>query len=740
MCGIAGYIYLDGRALTREQDERVLTAMGDAIHHRGPDDTQLMIWDNVGFVFKRLSIVDLSTGRQPFDTPDGRICAMINGEIYNHQELRPELKQRYALSTQSDCEVVPYLYLDRGLSLFEPVNGMFAAALLDRQEKRVLLARDRIGIKPLFYCLTDAGKVLVFASELKALFAHPSVPRQFNWSAALARQATCDTRPHELSSYFRGIDRIPAGGILNLDLRRGQFNVHTYWQLPTDRSSEPVRPVSHYIEKYRDLLDKSVRLRLMADVGYGLFLSGGIDSAAIAALAARVTQFPTFSVFSRSTLGNGDAEASFRVARHLNLPNHQVMFDHLEANMTPGDWREILWSCELFDITAEQLFKYHLHGFAKERYPNLKVILLGQGSDEYAGGYMNWMTGREGPWNADNWRDLDSSLRAIEAQWAATDAGLLAGYLDLITQGVLDRSFFCEAAKWPLGRETWDLYVDYYRQNIDYHLWQEDRTASAHAIENRVPFLDHRLLTFLAKIPVEHHAELFVDKRILRMAVADLLPDDVTERPKGYFFYGKHQHHAFRIMLSVLTANSGELIDQALAGSDSTGGPLHANGLKSLVSRVAQDPTHKDLNRLLFLVNMGLLADMAGHAESPPPFREKLPVYELGAEEFEQIVARSKAQSEADIADDVVVSFPAGAALVEVKQSSAGGLAPWTWHIVNGGRIVQEVTSPAVATFLMHVDGQKSLSQIVADNRLNLSRVRKYLRQALEQNILEPVS
>lgn len=239
MCGIAGFINLDGRPLVNGQDEPILKRMGDAIHHRGPDDTQTMLWENVGFIFKRLSIVDLAGGRQPFTTQDGRVSAMVNGEIYNHQEIRKELAMRHRLASHSDCEVVPYLYIDRDKRMFDPVNGMFAVALLDRASRRLLLARDRLGIKPLFYCVADGGKVLVFASELKGLFAHPAVPREFDWSRALARTwSGRDTRPEEMASCFQGIDRVPAGSILDLDLSAGGFSVETYWRLPRERAND----------------------------------------------------------------------------------------------------------------------------------------------------------------------------------------------------------------------------------------------------------------------------------------------------------------------------------------------------------------------------------------------------------------------------------------------------------------------------------------------------------------------
>ena len=736
MCGIAGFIYLDGRPFVKHRDEPILRRMGDAIHHRGPDDTQTMLWENVGFVFKRLSIVDLEGGKQPFLTPDGRVSAMVNGEIYNHQEIRRGLEPRHALETHSDCEVVPYLYLDRDKELFDPVNGMFAAALLDRSKKRVLLARDRLGIKPLFYCVAGGGSVLVFASELKGLFMHPAVPRQFDWTSALARTwSGRDTRPEEMASCFHGIERVPAASMLDLDLGSGNFSVAPYWHLPRNRTDDSSKPASYYIERYRELLQQSVRYRLMADVEYGIFLSGGIDSAAIAALAAQEKQCPTFSVFSQSTLA--DAEGSYTTAQHLGLPNHQVFFDDQSVIVKPEDWRRIIWSCEFSIVHAEALFKYYLHQFAKARYPQLKVILLGQGSDEFAGGYMSLITGKEGPWTADSWKDVGVALHNTDITRAADEVRLTGKFDDLIRQGVLDRAYICNAAGRDTTREVWDLYTDAFRVNIDAHLWHEDRIASAHAIESRVPFLDHELLTFLASIPVHYHAELFSDKQILRRAVADLIPESIATRTKGYFYGGKTQHHAYKLMHTILTANSGELIDQAIAGSDKTDGPLVADGLKSLVMSVGNDPKYSDLPRLMQLVNMGVLADLAANQYQLPAVEGSLPVRELTADQFEPMFADARFSNAIERLDDSIVVLPPGHSLIQVKKGTNGSMAPGSWYVINYGQAVLEVKSPTLLDFLLNVDGEKTVAQIVADNGLNLSRVRKQVAEVVAQSILQ---
>lgn len=628
MCGIAGFIRLDGQPISAGADIPVLHRMGEAMQHRGPDDGSTLIWNNVGLVFRRLSIIDVEGGTQPFETPDGRISSITNGEIYNHRDLRADLEKRHAFRSGSDCEVLPYLYLERDIGMFQPVNGMFATALLDRERRRLLLARDRLGEKPLFYCVPPHGRTLIFASELKALFASPDVPRRFDWQAMLTRVQNIDVGAGERPSGFIGIERLPAGAMLDLSLCDGSFRIHRYWNLPSRHESDSI-DANECVGRYRTLLEDSVRLREIADVGCGLFLSGGVDSSALAALVARRQTLPTFSINNAST--REDAAAAQRVASHLGLPNHQICFDRTASSAVSDDWRQILWSCEYADINAEQLFKYYLHAFARQRYPNLKVVLLGQGSDEFNGGYMGMILGRSPPFLPGDWQQMGEAIRDQDAAHTAFTSGMVGRARLLVENGVIRREFV-DALGGRRGDSTiWDLYVRLYRGNLDTHLWHEDRTAAAHSIENRVPFIDHRLVEFLAQVPERLHAELFTDKGILRRAIADLLPADIANRGKGPLFYGQEQHHTFRMMHSILLRNEGELLDQAIEGSRLTDGPIDADRLKMLASRIALDPNMDGFEQLLSIVNMGLLAHMAATLEVPsrPTMDDRLPVEEL---------------------------------------------------------------------------------------------------------------
>lgn len=738
MCGIAGIVHRDGRPLDAG-DTAVLRRMGRAIRHRGPDDEVLDVWNNVGFIFERLAIVDLAGGRQPFTTADGRVSAMINGAIYNHRQIRASLSHGDLLRTHSDCEVIPYLYLEQGRNLFDSVNGMFAMALLDRRERRVVLARDRLGIKPLFYALADAGRTFVFGSEIKAVLAHPAVVRRFDWTAALGQEFFTDAASGELQSCFETIERVPAGSMLELALDSGEIAVRPFWSVP-ERADEPAPlPAAHYVARFRELLEDSVRLRLMADVDCGVFLSGGIDSAVVAALVAKDLPLPTFSVLSRSTIESGDALASREVAEALGLPNHQVCFDCDEGAYTPDDWRRVLWACELPMANAEQLYKYHLHAFARQAYPDLKVMLLGQGSDEFLGGYMEKFLPRRDVWRDEDWNALGREIRTRETRRLVRANGIAITNTELFDRGVLDPRFLAHAAGCRPDRTTWELYAGACRRNLDYHLWHEDRTAATHGIENRVPFIDYRIVEFVASIPERHHSALFPDKRILRRAASGLVPPRIVDRPKGYFFYGKGQHHTFRAMHELLTGRGGSLVEQAIAGSARSGGPLDPDGFRRYAANVGSDGTYAGLPQLLILANMGILAELADSPAGVPAPRSDRMIEEVKTTDWPAwIAAHSAAVPPAadHVADSTVVLLARGVSLVTAAAGAPGSPAPRRCYLARDGKPFADVGSPGWQAFLAAVDGRQSVARIIADHGLNAARTKKQIRDALERNLL----
>jgi asparagine synthase (glutamine-hydrolysing) len=250
MCGIAGFVDLRGRVLAEQRDAELLHQLARQIGHRGPDDEQIHLWNNVGLAFRRLSIVDIDGGRQPLFNEDQTILVVCNGEIYNHRDLRTQFGAGHNFRSKSDCEIILHLYETMGMAHISQLNGIFAFALLDKVRKKLFVCRDRLGVKPVYYYCDKS--ILVFGSEVKAILAHPCVPKQFDWHAALTFRAKM-YYPHnayELTSYFKGIHQLPAGRFLEIDLATGEINERRYWDPApaSDQRADSATPLFSGIE------------------------------------------------------------------------------------------------------------------------------------------------------------------------------------------------------------------------------------------------------------------------------------------------------------------------------------------------------------------------------------------------------------------------------------------------------------------------------------------------------------
>ena len=728
MCGIAGFVEFDAARSPNADRVALRDAMSSMLIHRGPDESTALDWEGVSIGFRRLSINGIDSGSQPFHSADGAISVLVNGELYNHAELRRELPDAARLDTGSDCEVLPDLYARFGSAAFQRINGMFGAVVLDRRKRELLLVRDRLGIKPLFYAHRSGRGRLIFASELKALFAHPETPRKFDWRAALMSHNWPKPGEEALPSFFEGVERVPAGSILRIHLESGTVSVERYWDL--DEAAAALDPPmrSEAPHRFRELLADSVRYRVRADAGVGLFLSGGIDSVAIAALAAPERRIPTYSVWNHATVGSGDAAASRAAADALGLPNDAVRIDGADAP-APEDWRNLLWACELFSITAEQWYKFRLHGHARASDPRLKVVLLGQGADEFLGGYAQRLAGIRRRMDKSDWSEIERALTAGRKNRAVSVADVNPSYRHWFGEGLLDAAALDSGSS-----DTWRNYRARYRPNLDYHLWHEDRTASAHGIENRVPFLDHRLLEFMASIPVSQHAKWFTDKRLLRDAMADAIPSELAQRPKGFFFCGPGEQDAYRLIADLLRADGGALLDQAVAGSRATGGPLSERGLRALAGPILDDPALRNITPLMGLVNMGVLADLACNVRSDVRVRPGLPP-EILDDQGRQFLLSARFDTD----PDTVLAMSSAFSILEVRRPGHGESPSGTVLLAEGDVLREEIDNPELIRFLMRVDGRKTLRQIGETIGIDPESLLPAIRDAIDLGLLVTV-
>ncbi len=477
-----------------------------------------LVTQSINIVFNRLSIVDIKEGQQPIWNEDQTIFVAINGEIYNHLSLRSQLRDVHEFRTHSDAEIVLHLYEERGIKALELLNGMFAICIWDTRLQQLFLARDRLGIKPLYYA--QVGSQLIFASTLFALLAHANAPR--------TPQLQDLTNASLTTSYVKGVNRLAGGYYLIWNGTTTDATPQCYWNLANYLTFSPKsdsRQLQDYIAEYRELFIDSVRLRLMSDVPLGISLSGGLDSGTIAVIANQFQpQLHCFSIFADYTLENGDIIEAQKICQTLQLPFHPIYYDPekilnvLDFSLESLEY--LIWMIDAPRINLEWLFKHELYRYIKTLMPELKVLLLGQGSDEFAGGYS---VAEDIP-NA-NWQDFNQRINQEQKETKQLKRELSSkkGYL------------FDNDIPYPADATNFqkNMLSRVYSLQF-YNLWHEDRTSSSQSLEARVPFLDHRLVEFLAAVPPEDHASLFWNKTIVREMATEWLPRDFTHRSKSF--------------------------------------------------------------------------------------------------------------------------------------------------------------------------------------------------------------
>jgi len=559
MCGIAGIVDLGGGPVLPGELRRLC----DVMRHRGPDDEGIYLGAGAGLGMRRLSIIDLDTGRQPIHNEDETVWVVLNGEIYNFRDLRKDLTRRgHAFSTQTDTETIVHLYEEYGDRCVDHLRGMFAFALWDEKSRRLLLARDRLGVKPLYYA-EIAGR-LVFASELKALLELPDVEPEIDWPAA-SHLFTFLTTPVS-GSIVRGVHKLPAAHLLVAAAGR-RTQVHPYWdvQFYPDRG----RSAGDLIEELRTLLDESVRLRLVSDVPVGAFLSGGLDASAVVATMAPHVQGPlkTFTIGFADQAYDESAHAR-RVARQFGTDHHELI---LEPDVTDLI-EDIAWHLDEPFGDSSAIPTYMVSKLAAE---HVKVVLSGDGGDEIFAGYERYVV--EARRRAFR---LPGLLRRIAGGAAGRlrpgtkgrnfllNLGLDGAhrYLDestLFRRDDLERLFPPEVLD-RMGPHDPSHAERRYLEHAGGHwlsaaryldlksslpldiLTKVDRMSMAHSLEAREPLLDHRLVEFAAAIPPAMLLRDGTTKWIFKEAMRGILPDDVIDRrkqgfgvPLGRWFRGK---------------------------------------------------------------------------------------------------------------------------------------------------------------------------------------------------------
>jgi asparagine synthase (glutamine-hydrolysing) len=561
MCGIAGFVTVQPGVGSKA----VLARMTDRIRHRGPDAEGAYTDAHAFLGHRRLSIVDLATGQQPMTQETGDLFLTYNGEIFNHAELRPELERAgHRYHSRSDTEMVLHAYEEYGPACLERFRGMFSFALWDAPRRRLFCARDRLGIKP-FYYYWD-GRLFAFASEMKALFEHPEISPALEESTLPEYLAFGHV--NSAATMFRSIHKLMPGHWLSLDVGGSEpkFEIRKYWDVPVPPEQPERRDDRSWIEECRARLEETVRMRLMSDVPLGMFLSGGVDSSAIAALMKNMVSGPV------QTFAVGYRENEFSELEFARQAAESIGTEHHEITIGREDFFEalprLIWHEDEPISWPSSVSLYFVSKLAAER---VKVVLTGEGSDELFGGYSRYRHYLGAQKMVSAWSFLPAPLRRLVASQIST-SGLLSSTLrrklqhtflgrDLSVESLYIDNFYGGFAPGELanlfapvsgldGRyenflSYWDrradqsllsrmLYADQKTYMVEL-LMKQDQMSMACSIESRVPFLDHPFVEFAARVPDHLKIHNGVGKYIVKEAVADLLPADLLHRPKMGF-------------------------------------------------------------------------------------------------------------------------------------------------------------------------------------------------------------
>lgn len=620
MCGINGIVL--SPASKRHVSAGLVERMRDVITHRGPDDAGLFIDGSVGLGHRRLSIVDVASGHQPMTNEDGSLQIIYNGEIYNHGDHRPQLERLgHVYQTSCDTETILHLYEEYGSSCVDHLRGMFAFAIWDSRKRELFIARDRLGVKPLYYVHTSDGS-LYFGSEIKTLLEVDAVKPELNYEVLpdyLANHATSGE-----DTLYRGVKRLLPGHTMLW--RDGRVTVNKYWDVSfTNRTVDASD--RDYVAQWSELFRESVRLRLMADVPLGMFLSGGIDSSAIAAVMSAMVAEPikTFSVAFAEREAN-ELEYARIVARAFKTKHHEVV---VSPQQFFSALPRLVWHEDEPLAHPSSVALYFVSELASR---HVKVVLTGEGSDELLAGYgryrktiLNLAFGKRyhGALPA-SLRDVirnqvrTSANSTIQQKLSRTFLALPADiesiYFDnfAVFSREMQRDLFTRETRERIGIEdpyktvrsllqqttassllNRLLYADI-KTYLHELLMKQDQMSMAASIESRVPFLDHKLVEFTSGLPERMKLRGNTTKYILREAMKTLLPEEILARPKmgfpvpiGSWFRGAFSHVIDEYVLSERAIRRG-IFDSSFVTSlvkrHQLGGEDHAERLWSLVN------------------------------------------------------------------------------------------------------------------------------------------------------------
>ncbi len=557
MCGIVGVHYLDQQ---QQVDQQLIRKMCDAIIHRGPDDDGIYMNKGIGLGMRRLSIIDLHSGKQPIFNEDNSIVIVFNGEVYNFRELRETLETKgHRFSTRTDTETILHGYEEYGISILEHLNGMFTFAIWDNNQKQLFVARDRIGIKPLYYW--QDNRKIVFASEIKSILEDTSIARTLE-DVSLSSFLSYGYVPAPMTM-FQNIRKLEAGHFMLV--KDGCVSTQKYWDLPIHEEGKE-HPFSYYCEKTTELLTQSIQRRLVSDVPLGAFLSGGMDSSSIVAIMSKLTNSPinTYAIgFSEQNEFHNELNDAKAVANMFHTNHHEILVKPDVIDLLP----KLISHMDEPVADSSIIVTYLVSKLAEE---SVKVILSGVGGDELFGGYRRYLGYSLNRYYKRIPGVLRKNLIPAVFEWLPSDRnsammnlfrlgkGFIRSsekpeheqYHDTITifnndflQDLLKKSHIKNSNLYGLYTQSLNgadslkrmLNFDIKTQLVDDLLLLTDKMTMAASLEARVPFLDHHFVEFASTIPSKYKIHGLKLRHIQKKAMENILPPEVINKKKKGF-------------------------------------------------------------------------------------------------------------------------------------------------------------------------------------------------------------
>ncbi|MEP6948738.1 MAG: asparagine synthase-related protein [Ginsengibacter sp.] len=660
----------------------------------------------------------------------GHHLLFFSGEIFNYKEIAGSMPS-FSNNFQNNAGLILALIEEKGIQAIEKINGQFIIIHLDTREKKVHIINDHFGISQLYYY--HDKNIFLFGSELKFLLTHPACPKEIDWETSLKRPEPSGISCYKsYKTWFKEINLLPGASVLNIDLESGQIQINNYWKESFDPNydhSHDKRTTADVMEEYISLLNDAVKIRTGGEEICHSLLSGGLDSSAIVALAAKYKPVETFSIVTQMTWLEETTLACNKLKTNLGIKNAQFLVPVHKLSFDCQLWKQRIWRAESPVNHNDSLTKTLLHFAIKKKNPEVTALLTGTGSDEFNGGYARWqVTGAE---VEDNWEQFHNTI--IDAE--DYKLKLHRGTALWSRKNLINREFLASISGNKIEQNPWMIYVDSSLHSLTYSLlWDEVRASSYHGHTTLFPFLDFRFLPFISKIPPALHKDLFFDKTILRTPLKKILPDYIINKSKVPAYVPEYDYRA-KLFKFLTEKDSMKMVEESLEDINRQHPVINKPELMKRIAKMQQEPDIAEWHDIMHIINLGLL-------EKLPYKTEKDMDMESSIGEMQELIFDDVAKTKIFLADTFSYKkekidlqkpllFSEGAFLLFNTMNNKYFLAK-----NNELKFEIEDENTDWINFLNKIDNRLSIEQITGELKIEYAAIQEFVNIALEEKIL----